>query len=102
MLVEPHQYDMAVRSALRHVEGGLRPYHVITSERFMDLVMRAIRKLRSRLNTRVRSEQVIFQPHQVTLTRTFLDTADTPRPIRHATSVTQSTAEVHRAWNPRR
>jgi len=98
VFLEPFQYNVAIDAAMRE-HGHLTVHQVITSERFESNIMQAVRGLRSRLNVRLRKKQVILQPLEVEVARTFLDVPD--RSLRNIASVTHSTTDAHGGRNPR-
>jgi len=104
LIVVPDQY-VAVRHLLASEE--LRPWHVVVSESLLPLVLEVVHDMPCRSNTRVRSSDVLAYMANnacescvaVTVEKTFLSV---PRPMRHASSIVQSTGDAHGVQNPRR
>lgn len=105
IFVHPDKYA-AIRQAL--ATEHLRPYHIVVSHTFLEVVKGILGSFASRLNVRVKETSTTAyaglpdsqDPECIMVVeRTFLSI---PRVLLAAQSVVQSTAEVHGAPNPRR
>jgi hypothetical protein len=99
------QHFRAVVATMTSNQYALRPCHVIVTEGTEGLVHNAVSSLRSRLNVRLRQDEVLgyvaSDGAPILVQRTFINIPATA--MLASQSVTQSTTEVHsRAVNPRR
>eukprot|EP00746_Dinoflagellata_sp_MGD_P147141 gnl/MRDRNA2_/MRDRNA2_79518_c0_seq1.p2 gnl/MRDRNA2_/MRDRNA2_79518_c0~~gnl/MRDRNA2_/MRDRNA2_79518_c0_seq1.p2 ORF type:complete len:171 (-),score=24.33 gnl/MRDRNA2_/MRDRNA2_79518_c0_seq1:74-586(-) len=98
VFVLPEQYLM-VKAILR--QYALRPCHVIVSEALEPFVHEALHRLPSRLNVHLRqATQLAYLREEEVVLVERLRVPNTR--MLSSQSVVQSTAEVHRARNPRR
>merc|ERR1712048_878002 len=97
IVVAPEQYT-AVRHTIAKEE--LRPYHVVTSQSLLPLVVEVVADMPCRSNTRISDTSVLAYLANdaegtsvvATVEKTFLSI---PRPMRSLTSIVQSTGDAH-------